>query len=303
MILGGDMLKRVGLVLVLLVFITVALPACNVGLVKPTVVINPEGSYVPVVNPADPYAWFDKPLDNFEIPRQSYEIVMHGSAYKGIAVIELRITGEPPLVFNDPAPGETLVTLKYTWTPSKVGRYVLQARTQDTENTWSQTSVVTIDVVETATPTPTQTETPTQTSTPTNTPTLQAGFTEPVFSPTSIAQYSSCPPNKVTAIIGATDPQGIKVVVAFYRLVDKATGDTSDWANAAMQPMGQNKYKIDLQPAPPGGELRGFTSQHIEKQGDSFAALVKMQFAIQTNSGQTIRSKVYTAATLYTCVP
>jgi len=42
---------------------------------------------------------------------------------------------------------------------------------------------------------------------------------------------------------------------------------------------------------------------HIERQGDSFAASVKMQFAIQTNSGQTIRSKVYTAATLFTCVP
>ena len=297
------MIKRVGLVLVLLVFITVTLPACNGGVEKPTAVTNPSGSYVPVVNPADPYAWFDKPLNNFEITLEPYEIVLHGSAYKGIAAIELRITGEPALTFNDPAPGETLVTLEHTWTPSKIGRYVLQARTRDTENNWSQTAVVTVDVVETATPTPTPTSTPTETPTPTATPTLQVGFTEPVFSPTSIAQYASCQPNKVTAIIGATDPDGIKVVVAFYRLVDKATGDSSDWANAAMQPMGQNKYKIDLQPAPPGGELRGFTSMHIEKQGDSFAASVKMQFAIQTNSGQTIRSKVYTAATLFTCVP
>jgi hypothetical protein len=291
------MLRRVGLVLVLLMFITVTLPACNGGVETPTAVTNPGSSYVPVVNPADPYAWFDKPLNNFEISLEPYEIVLHGSAFKGIAAIELRITGEPALTFNDPAPGEILVTLKHTWTPLKSGRYVLQARTRDAENNWSQTAVVTVDVVEAATPTPTQTQTPTAT------PTLQAGFTEPVFSPDKIAQYVSCPPNKVTAVIGATALDGVKVVVAFYRLVDKATGDTSDWANAAMQPLGDNKYRIDLQPAPPGGELRGFTSMHIEKQGDSFAAKVQMQFVIQTNSGQTIRSKVYTPATLYTCVP
>jgi hypothetical protein len=296
--------KKVGLVLVLLVFVTFALPSCEGGVEKSATVASPAGSYLPVVSPADPYAWFDKPLDNFEIPQQQfYEIVLHGSAYQGIAAIELRITGEPVITFTDPAPGETLVTLKHTWTPLKIGRYVLQARTRDAENNWSQTAVVTVNVVETATPTPTLTPTSTQTPTPTVTPTIQAGFTEPVFSPTSIAQYVSCPPNKVTAVISATTPGGIKVVVAFYRLVDKTTNDTSDWANVAMQPLGDNKYRISLQPAPPGGELRGFTSMHIEKQGDSFAALVQMQFVIQTNSGQTIRSKVYNAATLYTCVP
>jgi hypothetical protein len=297
------MKKRVSLISILLIFITVALPSCNGGMEKPATLTSPTGGYVPVVNPADPYAWFDKPLNSFEIPRQPYEIVLHGSAYKGIAAIELRITGEPVLTFNDPAPGETLSTLKHTWTPSKIGRYVLQARTRDAESNWSQTAVVTVDVVETATPTPTQTQTPTLTPTPTTTPTLQSGFTEPVFSPNAIAQYVSCPPNKVTATIGVTAQEGIKVVVAFYRLVDIATGDTSDWVNAAMHPLGQNNYRIDLQPAPPGGELRGFTSTHIEKQGDSFAAKVQMQFVIQTNSGQTIRSKVYTAATLYKCVP
>jgi hypothetical protein len=297
------MKKRAGLISILLLFITIALPSCYGSVENSATVTSPAGSYLPVVSPADPYAWFDKPLDNFEIPRLPYEIVLHGSAYMGIAAIELRITGEPVLTFTDPAPGETLVTLKHTWTPLKIGRYVLQARTRDAENNWSQTAVVTVNVVETGTPTQTWTPTSTLTPTPTVTPTLQAGFTEPVFSPTSIAQYVSCPPNKVTAIIGATAPGGVKVVVAFYRLVDKATSDTSDWANVAMQPLGDNKYRIGLQPAPPGGELRGFASMHIEKQGDSFAALVQMQFVIQTNSGQTIRSKVYNAATLYTCVP
>lgn len=189
------------------------------------------------------------------------------------------------------------MTLKHTWTPSKAGRFVLQVRTRDKDNHWSQTAVVTVDVVEAATPTPTQI--PTTTASPTQ----PAGFTEPTFSPDAIAHYTSCPPNKVTATIGATDPGGIKMVVAFYRLVDKATGDTSAWANAVMQLLGNNKYRIDLQPAPVGGDLRGFVTTHIEAQGDSFAAWLQMQFAIQTNSDNIIRSQVYNAATLYKCVP
>ena len=291
------MKKKECIISILLIVILLGLPSCSGVAQKPVIGIDPAGSPVPVVNPADPYAWFDKPLDGFEIPRQAYEIVLHGSAYAGIAAIELRITGEPVLTFDDPAPGATLVTLKHAWTPSKAGRFVLQVRTRDKENHWSQTAVVTVNVVEAATPTPTQI--PTTTASPTQ----PAGFTEPTFSPDAIAQYTSCPPNKVTATIGATDPGGIKMVVAFYRLVDKATGDTSAWANTVMQSLGNNKYRIDLQPAPVGGDLRGFTTVHIEAQGDSFAAWLQMQFAIQTNSDKIIRSQVYTAATLYKCVP
>ena len=291
------MKKRVGIISILLVVITLSLLSCSGVAEKPAIVISSAGSPVPVVNPADPYAWFDKPLDGFEIPRQPYEVVLHGSAYLGIAAIELRITGEPVLTFNDPAPGATLVTLKHTWTPLKAGRYVLQARTRDSKDLWSQTAVVTVQVIDAATPTPTLI--PTVTAPPAQ----SAGFTEPVFSPDAIALKTSCEPKKVTATIGATDPDGVKVVVVFYLLVDKATGDTSSWVNTAMQPIGGDQYRIDLQPGPPGSELRDFVIIRYDVQGDSFAAWVQMQFAIQTNSGKIIRSQVYNATTLYYCVP
>ena len=297
---GEVFMKKCWITFAILVAVLTLSPiACSKGLESPTIVVRSAGSPIPVVNPADPYTWFDKPLEGFRLSRQPYEVVLHASAYQGIAAIELRITGEQPLTIDNPAPGETLVTIKRTWTPPKAGRYVLQARTKDSKDQWSQTAVVTVDVVDTTTPTPT----PTQTVTPTVTQVLQAGFTGPVFSPDVIVQNSSCEPKQLTATIGATDPAGVKVVVAFYRLVDKATGDTSDWASTAMQPMGGDKYTLVFQPAPLGGDLHHFVTMHIEAQGDSFAAWVKMQFAMQTNSGTTIRSQVYTAATLKNCLP
>ncbi len=290
------MKKRWSILSFIMIMMMLPLVSCAGNLGK-KVEVGWVNTPIPVINPADPYAWFDKPLDTFEIPRAPYEIVLHGSAYQGIAAIELRITGEEVLTFNDPASGASLVTLKHTWTPVQAGRYVLQARTRDKKDQWSQTSVVAVTVIEGPTPTPVPSMTPTAV------PVQVMGFSEPVFNPGAISQSNSCEPKQVTAKIQVMNPAGIKVVAVFYRLLDVATGDISSWANTAMQELGNGQYKIDLQPAPVGGDLRGFVNTHWESQGSSFSARVQMQFAIQTNSNEIIRSPVYTAATLYPCAP
>jgi hypothetical protein len=265
------------------------------------IIIRQASPPAPIVNPADPYAWFDKPLDGFTISRQPYEIILHGSAIQGIAAMQLDITGEEPLTVTIPSTGETLVTVKHTWTPQRAGRYVLQAKTEDSQSQWSETAIVTVQVIDVNTPTPTPTATATSTSTPTVTPTLQNAFGQPTFSPDVIFQNVSCQPKNLTAAISVTDPSNVTVVMAFYRLVDQKTGDTSAWANTVMKPLGNGQYQIVFQPAPLGGDLHHFVTAHIEAQGNSFAALLMMQFAMQTNSGLIIRGQVYTAATLKNC--
>jgi len=272
-----------------------ALAACGGAPAGGSASAADSGGPLPVVSPEDPYAWFDKPLSGFKLALEPYEVVLHASAFLGIATVELRITGEPMRSFEDPAPAETLVTLRHTWTPPRAGRYVLQARTMDYEGHWSDNADVSVEVVDSGTPT----AEPTLTATPT----LQAGLTEPTFWPETISYARACGEQAVTAVIGAGDPASVKVVVAFYRVVDQASGEATTWESLAMNPQPDGRFKISIQPAPSGSALRSVVSPWIERQGEAFAGRVQMQFALQLVSGDVVRSRVYDAAMLRLCAP
>lgn len=278
-------------VIVIGICLSLLLTSCGGAQSEPPDAAAQGGAPVPVVSPEDPFAWFDKPLDGFKLAREPYEVVLHGSAYKGIAAIELSITGEPLLTLENPAPGDTLFTLRHTWTPPAAGRFMLRARTLDPTGLWSEAATVVVEVIEPATPTPS----------PTPPASTGAGLTEPSFSPAVIAHYRECGEQQVTAIIGATDPSTVRVMVVFYRLIDNASGEASAWQNLAMNPMSDGRFMASIVPAPAGSALRDFVTPRLERQGSDFAALVQMQFALQAVSGDVLRSPVYDAATLVPC--
>lgn len=263
-----------------------------VGCASPPSAVVPAA---PVSSPEDPYAWFDKPLGGFRLALEPYEVVLHASAIEGIALVELRISGDPVKSFADPVPGETLGTLRHVWTPRQPGRYILQARTQDLRGTWSANASVSVEVIERATPTTVPTITPT--------PELTGTLMEPTFFPEVISFARACGEQAVTATIAATDPALVKVMVAFYRVVDLASGDSTGWESVAMNPLGDGRYRIAIQPSQPGSAMRSAVGPWVERQGEAFTGKVQMQFVLQPVSGDVVRSRVYDAAMLKYCAP
>jgi hypothetical protein len=267
-----------------------ALSACNLPASVPT------GS--------GPYAWIDAPLNGFQIPLSAYDVVYHGSDSTSVSKVELRINDELVSSSENPAPGEHLATLHYTWVPSAPGTYTLRARTQNSAGKWSDEVVVTVTV---GSPTLTPSETPSVTSTATATMTvtasptaLPAAFSEPTITPQVFSFMSDCPDHKVTATIGANDPDGIKVVVLFYRLRDKTTGAASSWQSVAMNPQGSDQFTKSLEPAG-SGEPHSWAQTKFDANGLGWEAWLDLQFVIQDKHGDMTRSKVYSVVTLKAC--
>jgi hypothetical protein len=152
-------------------------------------------------------------------------------------------------------------------------------------------------VTVTATTTATATATATVTVTPTS---LPAAFTEPTISPQAFSFMSDCPDHKVSAAIGASDPDGIKVLVLFYRLRDKSNGAASNWQSVAMTPSGSNQFTRTIEPTA-SGELRTWAQSGFDANGLGWEAWLDLQFVIQDNHGDMTRSKVYSVVSLKAC--
>jgi hypothetical protein len=275
-----------------------ALSACNLPSSLPT--------------GAGPYAWIDAPLNGFRLPLSPYDVVYHGSDSISVSKVELKINDVLVSSSENPAPGEHLATLHYTWIPAAPGTYTLRARTQNSAGKWSDEAVVTVTV---GTPTLTPNESPSATFTATATTTvtttatatvtaspiaLPASFAEPTITPQVFSFMSDCPDHKVTATIGASDPDGIKVVVLFYRLRDKSSGAASSWQSVAMKPQGSDQFTKTLEPAA-SGELHSWAQSRFDTNGLGWEAWLDIQFVIQDNHGDMTRSKVYSVVTLKAC--
>jgi hypothetical protein len=278
--------------LVIFVIIAVCLPGCRESTVTSAVVPGVPGTRVPVVNPADPYAWFDKPLDGFTITQDPYEVVFHGSAHDGIAAIELYINDQLVTHLDNPTPGQTLVTVKYQWTPPRIGRYVLRAQTMNPSQQWSDPALVTVNVIGSTTQTPTQVQT--ATFTPTFTPT---GVAQPFVVRTSTGQFyfggTSCGPTSVTLEVQISDMTHIQGVMLFFHLQDKASGKRTSWNNGLdMQAEGGGKFMVTVQ------------SASIPSYNAYPESLFLYQF-VETGAGNAViqRSQVYSDITLSSCGP
>jgi hypothetical protein len=138
------MTRRIALLLVFLVLLT----GCNLPSISA------------------PQAWIDAPLDGSSLPLAPYEIVFHAYAAGNPAAVELSINGQAvalTAILDQP-----LVTVRYPWDPEHPGRYVITARTQDSEGEWSDEHTHIVEVIgePTISPTPLVTVSPTATFTP-----------------------------------------------------------------------------------------------------------------------------------------
>ncbi len=237
------------------------------------------------------HAWIDAPLNGMHLPLAPYEVVFHVTDDTGVVAGELAVNGQVLASLPNPDPSQKLATLRLVWSPAEPGEYTLFARGQNSAGAWGESVpvIVTVgDVTPTLSPTPTPS---TATPTPTPTPTLAAGFSPPTLSSTGFYYgAASCDPMQVTLRVRVTDPRGVKVVVFFERLKDKAGGDTTAWSDGeSMNPLAGGEFQFTLD-GNDIGPSAGFPE-----------AYVLYQFVAQLQDGSNLRSPVYSDLTLGRC--
>lgn len=89
-----------------------------------------------IVGDSQPQAWIDAPLNESYLPLDPYEIVYHISDQESIATGELSINDQVVESLSNPDSSKKLATLKYLWTPTEPGTYLLSVRAQGTDGTW-----------------------------------------------------------------------------------------------------------------------------------------------------------------------
>jgi len=242
-----------------------------------------------------PHAWIDAPLTGMHLPLAPYEVVFHVTDDTGVVTGELAVNGQVLASLPNPDPSQKLATLRQVWSPAAPGEYTLFARGQNTAGAWGESVPVIVTVgdltpTRSLTPTP-GTSTSTPTLTPTPTPTPAAGFSPPALSSMGFYYgFGSCDPRQVTLRVRVTDPRGVKVVVFFERLKDKASGETTGWSDGeSMNPLANGEFQFTLD-----GNAVGPSSGFAE-------AYVLYQFVAQLKDGSSLRSPVYSDLTLGRC--
>lgn len=256
-----------------------------------------------------PQAWFDMPLpDTVFYPPNPCNLIAHGASPSGIAAFEISINGA---VASNESPSDskaTLATLNTSCPTLVPGKNILEVRAQDNAGGWSDSAQTIVFLTQadavTVTPPPRTTDTPASTLTaiPTLTATLIPASTPtliPTYTPTLTATArptggvtvervstnlvylgaSSCGTNEVTILARAVAPNGITVVVLFYRF---ETGNSSSgFESVGMKSIGGDLYEATLNPT----DLLG---------GIPFEqATLQYQIVVQQNDGDTsIRTQV-----------
>jgi hypothetical protein len=260
--------------------LVIALTACNLPSSRPVVPVS--------LNSNGPETWIDAPLDQMHLPLAPYEVVFHGTDDSAVANVELRINDQAVPVPAPQGVSQKLLTAKYVWVPSAPGKYVLQARSQNSAGKWSAEALVTVWIEGL-----TRTITPTVTLTPTPTPTLVAPVVgsvaiQSISTDTVYVGGSNCGPVQETIIARATAPKGIAVVVLFYRFNPASPKGFQD---KAMSPMGGDLYQATLNPTSLlGGSL-----------GADQGTLVYQVVVQQKDGDNSIRTPVQTDIALQAC--
>jgi len=232
-----------------------------------------------------------------------YEIVFHASDDSSITQVELQINDQgiavPPL--SDV--GKNLVTVKYPWSPSAPGEYVLRARSQNDSGAWSDEAIVTVwvgDLTPTATQTPIVTSSPTViitptltatqivTASPTSTPTL-AGLTFTHSVSTNQFYYGRCSPTTIDLEVKVSGGD-VDSVVLFVKLNDQSGSGSTGWISYnAMKPINKESYKITV----PSSRIEGFDNYR--------SAWMVYQFVATKNNLVVGRSESFTDVVLSAC--
>jgi hypothetical protein len=204
----------------------------------------------PAVGSASVRAWFDAPLPGTVFyPPNPCQIVAHGSSPSGIALFELTINGGAASLIPSPDTASSLPTLSRDCGLSQPGEYNLLLRVQDNAGAWSgyaETSLIIAGAEVPPVAPPVIGPAPTDTPTPTPTPAPIGGVTiESISSSLIYAGEGSCGPLELTITARATAPQGIQVVVLFYRF---EPGSPSGFHEIAMNPIGGDLYQATINP-------------------------------------------------------
>ena len=237
-----------------------------------------------------PPAWIDAPLNGVTLPLDPYPVVYHAADPGGVVGAEWSVNGVVLASDANPDPSALLVTFEHEWSPPGPGVYTHRVRTQGQAGAWGEYAEAVVTIGDgTLTDTPTPTITPT--ITPTTTPTPGAGFGPPSLSSTGFYYgRAACTPMQVTFQVRVTDPRGVKVVVFFERLKDKASGETTAWSDGqSMNPQTDGQYQFILV-----GNAIGPSSGFAE-------VYVLYQFVAQLQDGSSLRSPVYSDLTLGQC--
>jgi hypothetical protein len=163
-------------------------------------------------------------------------------------------TGSGGPVYHTLFLGESL------WTPAQPGTYLIQVSSKAGGDPFSapafaevtvlgdfELKAVTPPAIISLTPTPglpvyppppTPTPFPTPTDTPTPTPqSVDEGVQDPSFSSDAFYYRGACGTKEMTIEVNVNDPNTYSVVL-FYRLKSVDTGETTDWSNVPMAPLG-----------------------------------------------------------------
>lgn len=272
-----------------------------------------------------PQAWFDMPLpDTVFLPPNPCNLIAHGASPNGIATFEISINGA---VASSESPSDSkaaLATLNTNCPTLAPGKNILEVRVQDTAGNWSEYTETTVILAVrreeptvppvTATLPPRATDTPVSTSTtlPTLTatliPTLALTF-PPTLTPTSTLTPratgsvsvegistnlvylggSSCGVREVTITARASAPDGIKVIVLFYRF--QTGNSSSEFQGVSMNSIGGDLYIRTLDPTSLLGGAIPFDQ-----------ATLQYQIVVQQNDGDTsIRTPVMADIVVQAC--
>jgi hypothetical protein len=263
------------------------------------------GQSVPTmaIIPSPAQAAIDMPRDGDVIPLAPYEIVYHGSDLTEVTQLELAINSVPVTIQSNPSPGTGFVLLRYVWTPSAAGTYLIQTRAQNQKGEWGPYSYITITVEsspEPVQPSPENKPTPTVTVSmePISTvimPTVDIGG-DGIF--TSIAKSEdwiyyggdTCGPREVNFSVSVYNFTGVRYVFVFVRLDDKSSNEMTEWNDG--KPM---------KPTTSGTYIATITMQDIPNYTSFDEAWMHYQFVIQKPDGSYVRSKVYYDISVQKC--
>lgn len=248
-----------------------------------------------------PQAWFDAPLPYTSFPFGPVPIVAHGSDPAGITQFELTVNGNT-LTIASPELANPLVKLTYSWVPPQLGTYQLLLRALNTLGEWSPytSTVVIVANVQFVPERRTVTSpSPTPTRPPSGEVSGSASIERTRISSAEVfyAVYDRlaipCGQGSVTIQARAVDPQGVKVVMLFYRLVSQAGNGSTAYSVLVMSPAGQDIYQATLVPQ----DL--FEEGLVKSFGPSW---LQYQLILQNDLGETLtRSAVFSDLVVSSC--
>jgi hypothetical protein len=235
-------------------------------------------------------AWFDAPLPgSIFYPPNPCQFIAHGASPNGITAFELSVNGVVTAEIPSPEDQATLVTLVQACGVNAPGDYLLQIRALDSIGIWSSSAQTNMtiaaaeELVE-ANLEPTQAE-PQQTATPSESAfvTLESVSTNTVY-----IGADSCGTREVTIQARAFDPEGLQVLVLFYRL--QAAGSNA-WLSVAMNPAGEDLYQRTLNLSALFGSSVPFDQ-----------SVLQYQVVLQNITGDTsTRTAVFSDITVLAC--